>query len=61
MVAKSLNPGKTMSAPPGGPTKSMACVCQNEFQDVRYGKGKRLYNRTKNGWRCTVCSRSTLS
>lgn len=42
----------------------MFCSCDHEFQDSKYGKKKRVHNRTggfgKNarstqGWRCTVC------
>jgi hypothetical protein len=42
------------------------CFCGSDFQDKRYGNGKRLMTRrTGNGgkllrdnlWRCTVCGR----
>lgn len=40
----------------------LPCVCPHVFQDVRYGKGLRVHNQTKQskpeaqrGWRCTVC------
>jgi hypothetical protein len=33
------------------------CFCNHEFQDKRYGKGKRWFNKTNNGYRCTVCGR----
>ena len=41
-------------------TKIIECGCMSEFQDKRYGKGRRLHNRCKKdnsmtGWRCTVC------
>lgn len=40
-------------------TKIIACNCNNEFQDKRYGKRKRVFNKTMklNGtvYRCTVC------
>lgn len=43
-------------------TKIKTCVCQNKWQDKRYGKGKRVHNETTKGdaerWRCTVCSRT---
>lgn len=35
-------------------TKILSCDCKNEYQDKRYGKGKRVHNRG-NEWRCTVC------
>jgi hypothetical protein len=35
------------------------CGCKHEYQDEKYGKGKRVHNkcRPKQGeaWRCTVC------
>jgi hypothetical protein len=32
------------------------CSCAHEFQDLTYGKGKRLHNpRPGGGARCTVC------
>jgi len=37
--------------------KPMECVCASEYQDKRYGKGMRLHNPTKDGWRCSVCGR----
>ena len=40
----------------------LKCRCPHGNQDIRYGKGMRLHNRTKQheeksmrGWRCTVC------
>ena len=38
-------------------TAVRACVCggrPNAFQDKLYGKGKRLFNEKKEGYRCTV-------
>ncbi len=32
------------------------CNCKNSFQDKEYGKGIRVWNPTKEGRRCTVCS-----
>jgi hypothetical protein len=39
-----------------------SCTCKNDFQDRRYGKGLRVFNRTlqqrpdsERGWRCTSC------
>ena len=39
----------------GRKTKVMACSCSNASQDGIYGAGRRLYNRTAKGFRCTVC------
>lgn len=39
---------------------TLACVCTNAYQDLRYGKGKRVHNRTAKAtptWRCTSCER----
>lgn len=47
-------------------TKIMACKCESEFQDKRYGNGLRVHNKcgsaakSKNQsstitWRCTIC------
>lgn len=33
------------------------CLCESPYQDKRYGKGKRLFNETVAGYRCTVCRR----
>ena len=38
-----------------GKTRLLRCECESKFQDKAYGKGKRLHNKTNNGWRCTVC------
>ena len=46
-------------------TKIIKCRCKSEFQDERYGKGKRVHNQTtkNNGrtYRCTVCGNETES
>ena len=36
------------------------CTCKHEYQDNRYGKGKRVFNikTTNNGATCTVCGTS---
>lgn len=37
------------------------CTCKHEFQDARYGHGKRVHNHAPKafggagGYRCTVC------
>jgi len=31
------------------------CTCKHEFQDKKYGKGMRVFNKGKEVWRCTVC------
>jgi hypothetical protein len=42
-------------------TKILDCGCDHDFQDKRYGKGKRVHNPAKadNGvkYRCTVCGK----
>lgn len=41
-------------------TKVLRCTCKHEFQDERYGRGKRLHNKLADkatyDWRCTVCA-----
>ena len=41
-------------------TKTVACSCNNEYQDKKYGTGKRVanYSRKHSVYRCTVCSKS---
>lgn len=50
----------------GGRLKSkiLNCTCHHEFQDERYGKGRRVHNPLKVGakgqtpsFRCTVCEK----
>lgn len=41
-------------------TKIANCSCKNNFQDERYGKGKRVFNlregnKTGSEYKCTVC------
>ena len=36
-------------------TAVLTCTCEHEYQDERYGKNKRLHNKTDKGYRCTVC------
>lgn len=45
-------------------TKILNCTCNHEFQDERYGKGRRVHNPLKVGakgqtpsFRCTVCEK----
>jgi len=40
-------------------TKIIDCNCEHEYQDQKYGKGKRVANKAPkaNGWRCTVCGK----
>lgn len=35
-----------------------ACKCSHGFQDERYGRGNRVYNRGLKSWTCTVCGAS---
>lgn len=46
-------------------TRVKRCTCSHDFQDRRYGKGKRLFNKTTGrgnsiGWRCTVCGKDII-
>lgn len=42
-------------------TQIVSCKCKNEFQDKKYGQGKRVHNLAKGkddkirAKRCTVC------
>jgi hypothetical protein len=41
-------------------TKPFPCSCESDYQDRRYGAGRRLHNRAAveskvPEWRCTVC------
>ena len=42
-------------------TKILYCTCENEFQDVTYGKKRRVFNKTEKTpgevYRCSVCTR----
>lgn len=32
------------------------CNCKHRYQDIKYGKGMRVCNQTREGnYRCTVC------
>lgn len=38
------------------------CICKHEFQDKRYGKGKRVHTELRKEpkeYRCTVCGKVT--
>lgn len=35
----------------------LRCFCEHEFQDKKYGKKLRVFNKARDGYRCTVCSR----
>lgn len=39
-------------------TSVRPCSCGSGFQDSRYGRGKRVFNRGKDSWICTVCGRT---
>lgn len=49
-----------------GTTKEIKCKCVSEYQDKRYGTGMRVHNakksteKSKGGFRCTVCGDSKL-
>ena len=37
----------------------MDCNCKSDYQDMTYGKGKRVFNGTPSGATCTVCRKKT--
>ena len=42
----------------GTAVKKCLNFCKNEYQDEKYGVGKRVHNGTANDkWRCTVCEK----
>ncbi len=42
----------------GSSPKVIACNCNHEYQDAKYGKGQRLHNPRKGDtWACTVCGK----
>lgn len=40
-------------------TGRFKCFCEHKYQDKKYGKKVRVFNKTMktNTWRCTVCDR----
>ncbi len=44
-------------------TRILFCSCKHEYQDQRYGAGKRVHNQTPKkpdnlgGWACSVCGK----
>ena len=38
-------------------TSRRKCDCEHKYQDKKKGKGKRVMNKTANGWNCTVCNK----
>jgi len=42
-------------------TKIKQCGCEHKFQDKKYGKGNRVFNKTMKDdgtiFRCTVCKK----
>lgn len=40
--------------------KIKACMCKNEYQDLKYGKALRVHNPCAKGWRCTVCGKEGM-
>lgn len=39
-------------------TPTLKCVCKHQYQDERYGEGKRVYVTNLKGQKiCTVCSK----
>lgn len=33
------------------------CDCAHDYQDAKYGKGKRVHNPSAKGYKCTVCGK----
>lgn len=44
-----------------GGAKVLTCVCKSEYQDKKYGEGRRLMNRKNQGYRCTVCGKDKVA
>lgn len=38
----------------------ITCTCQHKGQDKIHGNGRRAYNKTAKGFRCTVCKSEKL-
>lgn len=36
-------------------TSVRPCTCQHDYQDGKYGVGRRVKNKNTTGWSCTVC------
>ena len=40
-------------------TAILACTCKHDYQDKKYGRGKRVHNRkaskSTHNFKCTVC------
>ena len=36
------------------------CTCSHAYQDEKYGKNQRCFNKTLKGYRCTVCSKEKI-
>ena len=34
------------------------CTCDHDYQDKKYGKHKRVHNKGRDDWKCTVCGSS---
>ena len=37
------------------------CSCEHDAQDQMHGKGRRVWNETYNGYRCTACGKSEIT
>jgi len=42
------------------PAKILSCTCDHDYQDKKYGKGRRVHNQVQSQpgnekYRCTVC------
>ncbi len=37
------------------------CNCEHEYQDKKYGKQMRVFNKGRDKWKCTVCGAIKMS
>jgi hypothetical protein len=44
-------------------TEVKHCMCRHDWQDKKYGDGKRVCNSKKDGggWRCTSCGKDVVA
>lgn len=40
-------------------TKIIQCTCNHKYQNSKYGKNNRVYNRCISGYKCSVCGEKT--
>ena len=45
-------------------TRIIQCTCEHKFQDKKYGKKSRVFNKASGKeklWRCTVCKKEVVN